>query len=298
MSTKAPFTLLTAFSNQFQGGNPAVVAFLDINLPTTTLHTIARTLGQPIASFVSSTPLPSKDEKTVAFGIRWFTTSDFEVPLCGHGTIAAAKAVFERSDLVTDAVDTIEFHTLTYGIMTARKVEGGLFEIKLPSGRQVEITGDERAGIHERVVRMFGKEDLAINYIGKGVDNFDHCLLIELDEKEDLKGCRPNAQALSGNGFSINIVTTASTSGKEVFVSRMFAPGFVTGDEDHVCGSAHCVLVPYWSKKLNIARGNEIKATQVSRRGGDLKVVWDSEEDIVTLRGEVTILANGELCLP
>lgn len=93
-------------------------------------------------------------------------------------------------------------------------------------------------------------------------------------------------------------MTTASTSGNEAFVSRMFAPGSVPGDEDHVCGSAHCVLTPYWSQKLEIARGQEIKATQVSLRGGDLKVVWDSEKDIVKIRGEVAVLATGELHLP
>jgi PhzF family phenazine biosynthesis protein len=175
MSTKAPFALLTAFSGNVNGGNPAVVVFLDIHLPRETLSAIARNLNQPMACFVSSSPLPSKDEKTVAFGIRWFTSADVETPICGHGTIAAAKAVFERSDLVTDAVEVIEFHTLTHGTMTARKVEGNLIEIRLPSARQSEVTGEERAAIHQKIVQMFGKENLAINYIGKGVDNFDHC---------------------------------------------------------------------------------------------------------------------------
>jgi predicted PhzF superfamily epimerase YddE/YHI9 len=78
----------------------------------------------------------------------------------------------------------------------------------------------------------------------------------------------------------------------------MFAPGLVPGDEDHVCGSAHCVMTPYWSQKQNIPRGQEIKATQVSLRGGNLTVVWDEGRDIVNLKGEVTVMASGELYLP
>lgn len=174
MSTKAPLTLLTAFSSKFNGGNPAAVIFLETPLPTTTLEDIARTLGQPVVSFLSSSPVPPKDKTTVAFGIRWFTPSH-EITLCGHGTLAAAKAVFIRPDLVTDEVDTLEFHTLTQGIMRAQKVDGGLFEIEFPAAQQVEVVGEERAELHGRVVRMFGKENLAIDYIGKGLNGFSHC---------------------------------------------------------------------------------------------------------------------------
>lgn len=77
----------------------------------------------------------------------------------------------------------------------------------------------------------------------------------------------------------------------------MFAPGYIPGDEDFVCGSAHCMMVPYWSKKKGVARGQEIKATQVSARGGILKLVWESDKDAVTLMGQLAVLAKGELYL-
>lgn len=78
----------------------------------------------------------------------------------------------------------------------------------------------------------------------------------------------------------------------------MFAPKDVPGGEDHVCGSAHCLLIPYWYKKRGISGGTETKARQVSIRGGELKVDWDTEMDIVRLMGQVTILGKGELELP
>ena len=54
---------------------------------------------------------------------------------------------------------------------------------------------------------------------------------------------------------------------KEVdFVSRFFAPGEGI-PEDPVTGSAHCTLIPYWSKRLH---KTEMVARQLSRRGGVL----------------------------
>lgn len=99
-------------------------------------------------------------------------------------------------------------------------------------------------------------------------------------------------------GFMTMIITTVSTSGRERFVSRMFAPGLVPNDEDHVCGFAHSVMTPYWSRKLGIPSGEEIKATQVSSRGGDLKLVWNSDKNILSLSGELAVLGKGELTIP
>lgn len=94
-------------------------------------------------------------------------------------------------------------------------------------------------------------------------------------------------------GYEINVVTSASTKGDAVFYSRMFAP--VDGvPEDHVCGSAHCLLTPYWAQKT--ANGeNEMQAKQVSQRGGDLRVFWKKDEGRVALQAETVITMKGEL---
>jgi predicted PhzF superfamily epimerase YddE/YHI9 len=61
------------------------------------------------------------------------------------------------------------------------------------------------------------------------------------------------------------VIVTAR--GKDVdFVSRFFAPKYGV-NEDPVTGSAHCALIPYWSKKQ---RKKELVAHQVSKRGGEL----------------------------
>ncbi|KAG5639563.1 hypothetical protein H0H81_012234 [Sphagnurus paluster] len=211
-SMYAPFSILTAFSGSFNGGNPAAVVFTDMNLPVDTFKTIAENLNQPITAFVSALPLPSNDSKSVTFDVRWFTSSRQEIALCGHGTLAAAKAVFDRDD-VAEVMEVIKFQTLTRGIMQARRCRGGLFEIELPSASPVEVSPEERDRLLGLVTRTFGKE-VAVDYIAYGGAGFELCkplksclliltgpprppdLLFVLDEKEDLQNLPVNAAPL------------------------------------------------------------------------------------------------------
>ena len=65
------------------------------------------------------------------------------------------------------------------------------------------------------------------------------------------------------------MIITAETQGSNVafdFYSRYFHK---CGVEDAVCGSAHCGLAPYWSKRLSKSTMN---AYQKSERGGSLKL--------------------------
>ncbi|KAF8079024.1 hypothetical protein FPV67DRAFT_1648599 [Lyophyllum atratum] len=241
-----------------------------LTLPTKTLMNIAENLNQPITAFLSASPIPSNDPKIVAFNVRWFTSTRQEIALCGHGTLAAAKGVFDRDDVAED-IEAIEFHTLTRGVMTARRRQGGFIEIELP--------------------------EVVIGHIASGVGAFEKYLLVVLDEEADLGNLSVDATPLRESGFEVHVFTTQISNGNERFVSRMFAPGYVAGDEDHVCGSAHCVMAPYWYNQLEIASGQEIKARQVSRRGGDLKLMWESEKNILRLSGEVALLGKGEVIL-
>lgn len=78
----------------------------------------------------------------------------------------------------------------------------------------------------------------------------------------------------------------------------MFSPLMVPEPhEDHVCGSAHGILVPYWSSKLGLNPGEEIKAKMVSARGGDLRLVFDEANHLVKLRGDALVFASGTLHL-
>lgn len=71
----------------------------------------------------------------------------------------------------------------------------------------------------------------------------------------------------------------------------MFAPDLGVY-EDHVCGSAHGLLVPYWDRKLD-KKGGTMHSYQSSARGGDLWVSLDKEKELVRLAGHVVKVAEG-----
>lgn len=178
MTQTAQVTVVTAFSNSTTGGNPAAIVFLDFStLTTEALAAIAQKLNEPITTFISPTPVPTNNEKIVQFPVRYFAPTGMEVPLCGHGTIAAAKAIFTRPDLVSEKVNVLEFQTVAMGIMTASKRENGLVEILLPAVTVEEVPTKDRSKLDAVLTRAFGR-NMAINYVAKGGPGFEQCKLM------------------------------------------------------------------------------------------------------------------------
>ncbi|MEE8188114.1 MAG: PhzF family phenazine biosynthesis protein, partial [Kiloniellales bacterium] len=73
------------------------------------------------------------------------------------------------------------------------------------------------------------------------------------------------------------------------FVSRFFAPKAGI-PEDPVTGSAHCILTPYWAKRLGKSR---LTARQISARGGELVVEHKGER--VLISGRVAPYMEGRI---
>ena len=96
-------------------------------------------------------------------------------------------------------------------------------------------------------------------------------------------------------GYFVNILTSSATNTDDLFVSRMFAPTMLLEGEDSVCGTAHCLLTPYWCEKYGIAPGQEVNAKQVSARGGNIRAIWDDVSRTVKLRGQAAIFATGQI---
>jgi predicted PhzF superfamily epimerase YddE/YHI9 len=85
------------------------------------------------------------------------------------------------------------------------------------------------------------------------------------------------------------IVTAPSDDPRYDFLSRYFAP--VKGiPEDPVTGSSHCMLAPYWGKRLG---KTHLAAFQASPRGG--KVLCRLLNDRVELEGECVFYLEGEV---
>jgi len=97
------YSIVDAFASKPFEGNPAAVFVMDAYPPDRTMQLIAREMNLSETSFV----VPEKG-KPGHFRLRWLTPST-EVDLCGHATLAAAKAVFEAG-LGSDP-EGIVFHT-------------------------------------------------------------------------------------------------------------------------------------------------------------------------------------------
>jgi predicted PhzF superfamily epimerase YddE/YHI9 len=102
------------------------------------------------------------------------------------------------------------------------------------------------------------------------------------------------AQALGaevGECFSAKdfYLLTLADEKRVQIVSRFFAPGLGI-NEDPVTGAAHCVLTPYWSKRLN---KKKMQARQISQRGGDIGC--ELRDDRVLMRGHTAFYLEGQL---
>ena len=110
-----------------------------------------------------------------------------------------------------------------------------------------------------------------------------------LADEAAVLAARPNLEkvaALPGDG----LIVTAP--GRDCdFVSRYFAP-HAGIPEDPVTGSAHCVLTPYWARRLDKARLN---ARQVSARGGELEV--EDRGERVLISGRVAPYLKGRISI-
>lgn len=312
--TGYPFTLVSAFTQDTFSGNPAAILFLDKPLSPETYQKIAANFNQPVTSFVYPSATPSSSDGTVAnYEISW-NTPTVPLRLCGHGTIAAAKSVLTRPELVgATLVCSMNFKAASGVVLTATRIlqdDGEWFEITLPAGETYQLSPEETDRISGVIRRAVGKEDLTIKFVGWGVGRFDNRIMIELDEKDDLAGMTVNPQIIVSvirrhksladwtrqleTGYEDVILTTdCSKPDGAAYLVRVFLPALGI-DEDQACASSNCLTGPYWAAKKGL-ESVEMKVRQVSPRGGEFKVKTSQNE--ISLRGQVKVVASGELFL-
>lgn len=88
-----PIYHVDAFTDHIFGGNPAAVCLLHKWLSETDLHAIAKENNLPVTAFLK------RDGNL--FHIRWITP-DYELDICGHGTIATGYVIRGEGDYPFD----------------------------------------------------------------------------------------------------------------------------------------------------------------------------------------------------
>lgn len=223
--------------NVFEGNPAAVIPLQDEWLPDETMQKLA------MENNLSETAFFIKKDN--CYHIRWFTP-EAEVDLCGHATLATSHVLFQYLKHETNQVC---FESKS-GKLSVKK-QGDLLVLNFPASK-VEAKympeGLKTAfGIHPQEC-FKGREDLLLVF-----KNEDNIVNLKPDFTKMLEAT------------SRGIICTA-TSEKYDFVSRFFAPS-VGINEDPVTGSAHTMLIPYWSEQLN---KKDLLAKQISKRGGVL----------------------------
>lgn len=262
-----PFFLVDAFASQIFKGNPAAVCPLQKWLPDNILHAMAIEHNQSETAFFV--------QGDQGCELRWFTVNG-EINLCGHATLGAAHVIFNHLDY---ASRKIVFTTRYSGNLTVTKEDDGLV-LDLPSWppRKLDHPPQEAVdGLGIQPKESWLKRDY----------------MFVFDDEKEIEAIEPDFKTLGrlGRGQSQDAPAICVTApGRSCdFVSRFFCPGDAL-EEDPVTGSAHSMLVPYWSQRLN---KNKLFARQLSRRGGELHCTLDG--DRVLLKGQVQTYLIGSL---
>jgi PhzF family phenazine biosynthesis protein len=248
--------IVDAFTDKIFSGNPAAVCVLD-NFPS-------EDIMQNIAAENNLSETAFVVKENDRYHIRWFTPKS-EIDFCGHATLAAAYVLF---NFYAQDTDTINFYG-QIGAFTVQKSDE-LIRMEFPAYKleHIEIT--------DMMIEALGTIPLAAYR--------DRDILFILRDEDEVRDLQPDMELIS----KLDGAVTAKGTEYDC-VSRIFAPRFgIT--EDPVTGSTHCMIVPYWSRRLNKSR---IKAFQASNRTGIL--YCECAEDMVIISGKAVLFSINDI---
>ena len=257
---KIPIYQVDAFTHQLFRGNPAAVYPLKEWLPDSLLQNIAA------ENNLSETAFYVKNGER--YDLRWFTPVA-EVDLCGHATLASGHIIH----LIESNPPNLLYFDTRSGELTIEK-NGDYLTLNFPQDEMTEVSLP--AGIKDAL-------NIVPDKTFKGKTDY----MLVLQSQKEVEELQPDFNLLSKVEARGVIVTAPGTDVD--FVSRFFAPQCGI-NEDPVTGSAHCTMVPYWSKILDKA---QLSACQLSKRGGALQCKYQG--DRVELSGQARLYLRGEI---
>ena len=225
-----------AFTDHVFGGNPAAVCPLDSWISDEEMQHIA------MENNLSETAFFVKEGDI--FHIKWFTP-EIEIDLCGHATLASAHVIFHH---LNHDKDIINFR-YGGGELAVRKNQD-LLSMDFPA------ISAEKTEVNDQIIKSLGKKPVELL---KARD-----LMAVFESEEDILALEPDFIEMAQLNY-LGVIATAHGNTVD-FVSRFFAPSAGI-NEDPVTGSAHCMLIPFWARRLG---KNTMEAMQLSKRMGTL----------------------------
>ncbi len=256
-----PFYQIDAFTSRVFAGNPAGVCLLDEWPEDGIMQSIAAENNLSETAFLVTTG--------DFYEMRWFTPT-MEVDLCGHATLASAFAIFEYVD---PHASKVSFQTKS-GMLSVER-QGDLLVMDFPARppKPVGPVPDLSDMLGLRPTQVLGSRDL----------------FVVCEEENEVRELAPDLSRVAALDY-LGLIVTAKGRHSD-FVSRFFAPRAGI-PEDPVTGSAHCTLVPYWSKRL---RKKHLHALQLSARGGELFCV--DKDRRVLIGGRAATYLSGSITI-
>lgn len=253
--------IVDAFTGKVFSGNPAAICVLKNEISDNLMQKIA------IENNLSETAFITQNNSE--YNLRWFTPAG-EIDLCGHATLASAFVIL---NIINKNSNNIIFNTMS-GKLLVEKSEN-IFKMTFPAYKLKPVP------ITSQIIDALGTTPFEA-YMGRD-------LLCILDNEETIKNINPNLDKVKElDGLLLHISVKSSLYD---CVSRSFAPK-CNVNEDPVCGSGHCHIVPYWAKKLN---KDKINAYQASKRSGVLYCEYN--KDKVILGGNAVLFAESTIVL-
>jgi len=258
---RVPIFQIDAFTTRRFAGNPAAVILLESFPEDLVMQAIASENNLAETAFV----VPEGSE----YRLRWFTPTT-EVPLCGHATLASAAVVMERLE---PSRRSAVFHSAS-GPLTVTRT-GTTYVMDFPARFSEQVPGPSDLGTA-----------LGVAPIEVFANGFNYLALLE--SANVIRNLTPDLD-LIGRMDRSGVIVTAPGDENFDFVSRYFAPAKGI-PEDPVTGGAHCMLTPYWAKRLG---QTEFRAFQASKRGGEM--ICRLLGDRVELEGACVFYLEGEV---
>jgi len=208
-----------AFTDKVFGGNPACVIPLENWIEDDILIKIAQENAVPETAFFVETEN--------GFHLRWFTP-ECEMDLCGHATLATA---FVIKNFLSYSKNKIKFKTLSGNLKVTSNRD--FFTLDFPSRNPVEADLPEiiKKALSIPPIQTFKSRDYVLIY----------------NNQSDIENITVDDQILNQLDLKTGGIIVTSKGVTSDFVSRFFTPRSSIL-EDPVTGSAHCSLIPYWSK--------------------------------------------------
>jgi PhzF family phenazine biosynthesis protein len=241
-------------------GNPACVVE-----PLEAFPDVAWMQALAAENAAGATAFLTRTRDAARFGLRWFAPKQ-ELPLCGHGTFAAAHVLFAELNL---AAEKIVFETGA-GELAVNRVDAG-YEVAFPAAACTPIATP--AGLAEVLgatpLQVFAGPSLAVVLE-------DEATVRRIDP--DLAAVRAISAPATGGAGNLGVAALAVDRPYNV-VSRYFAPGYGLA-EDPATGSWHCLLAPLMSARLGRRRLGYHQA--FPGRGADLMCGVSGEQVLIT----------------